>query len=65
VSRLEVPLAELIAFLDDAGIIMRRHSALDLEYLGPLVDQITAALERPEITAFYQGCLKTAALTDG
>ena len=76
-SRLEKTLARLAEFLDGAGVAYmviggfanlhwgKPRLTQDLEYLNPLADQITAALERPAINTFYQGCLKKAELAEG
>lgn len=44
---------------DVEGIIQRQAGALDRTYLDPLVSQLAAGLERPEIERHYRSCLRT------
>ncbi len=45
---------------DVEGIMVRRSGRLDLSYLRPLVRDLAAGLERPEIAEFFETALRKA-----
>jgi hypothetical protein len=47
---------------DVEGVIQRQGGALDRDMLDPLVQEMAAGLERPEILQFYRSCLRKAGL---
>ena len=46
--------------VDVEGILTRQAGRLDLSYLEPLVRQLAAGLERPEIVEFFSKALAKA-----
>jgi hypothetical protein len=45
---------------DVEGVVARQAERLDHGYLDPLVEQLAAGLEKPEIAQFYKACVRQA-----
>lgn len=48
---------------DVEGVIVRQAENLDRSYLDPLVSEISTDLDRPDISQWYDACLKKARLS--